>query len=459
MVNKKNIHNLENHFYTILKKIPSEYRDDVATAWEAVKNSYSIHSHHMPQPVWKIRGYDETGKQSWEKIKVYLSEQSKSPAVSMYIHIPFCKAKCGFCDCLSVSIRDNTPIEQFINALKNEIKLWANVPGLKQRPVTVIYFGGGTPNSIPDHYFKQVIQKLTRGFSVNSDTQISVECTAQLLTPTRLNLLKSLHVNRISIGIQTLEEPLRFKLGRKSSTSEVLSLIHQCKQKEFTTCGDVIYGLPQQTITGFIDTVKKLIDAKIDGLSMYRFNVLQRNRQFINENFKHFKIDETLNYIFFQIGHQLLSRAGYKKNHFIHFAKNDSNMYYRHLLREEDLIAIGPTADGVVGSYRYRHPNIKGYLAKTNLTFPVLEGGIAETETALKIKPATVQLMCGGIDENIIKKLNIRNLIKKWEKCKILEKEDSDSYLISANGSWLIDQLMNELEKTFKAQFQDYNKN
>jgi hypothetical protein len=80
--------------------------------------------------------------------------------------------------------------------------------------------------------------------------------------------------------------------------------------------------------------------------------------------------------------------------------------------------------------------------------FPALGGGVVESPSALKIKQATVQLMCGEINKCVVTRLNIEGLIKKWEKRKILKKTETDSYSLSANGSWLIDPLFHELEDT-----------
>ena len=437
----------ERHFSNLLQMAPLQFQSRIMTAWQAIKDSYQVQQHAMPQPVWRMREYDNTGSKAWEQIKSHLDEKRDANAISIYIHIPFCKdKKCGFCDCLSMPMNEDSPIREFVDALIKEIKLWSVFPELNQKPVSVIYFGGGTPNSLPDHLFEQIIGKLFNRFAVNSQTQISVECPGKLLTPEKLDFLKSLHVTRLSIGVQTLEEPLRYKIGRNSSASNILNTICQSKEKGFITCCDMIYGLPQQTLTGYIDSIRKLIDVGIDGLSLYRFVLSQRNQEYINKNFEDYQKDELLNFICFHIGHQLLTEAGYRKNFFIHFEKNDDNLYYRHLLRDEDLIAMGPTADGVIGSYRYRHPYLNEYLATHHPDIPAFEGGIAESEAAIRIKPATTELMGGEITQDTIQKLNMKMLIKKWEACQIIEKSNSGSYQLLANGSWLIDQLLDEVD-------------
>ncbi len=452
MISTQNRNKEERLFFDLLQMAPVEFRSEIMSAWRAIKDMYQVQFHAMPQPIWKEREYEDNDSQVWEQIQSHLARKRDENAIAIYIHIPFCKdKKCGFCDCLSVPMKGDSPIRQFVDTLIKEIKLWSDLPGLEKKPVSVIYFGGGTPNSLPDRMFEQIMPELFRGFTVNSQTQISVECPGNILTREKLDFLKSLHVSRLSIGVQTLEEPLRFRIGRNSNSSDILKVICQCKEQGFITGCDVIYGLPEQTMAGYIKSIRQLIDIGIDGLSLYRFVVSNRNQEYVNKNFQDYQKDELLNYICFQIGHQLLTEAGYRKNFFIHFAKNDDNLYYRHLLRGEDLIAIGPTADGVIGSYRYRHPHLKEYLATNHSDIPAFEGGIAESEPAIRIKPATTQLMGGEISQTTIQELKLERLIKKWEACLIIKKSGSDSYRLLANGSWLIDQLLDEVDSVVNA--------
>ncbi len=431
-----------------LQKIPGAFQGPVLAAWNAIQDVYAVDQHNMPVPEWRTRGYDETGDFIWQRIKSMLAEKANLP-VSIYIHIPFCQGKkCGFCDCLSVTMANSSPTGLFVEKLCKEIDAWARIPGLAQKPVSVLYFGGGTPNSLPDRDFENILQQLFARFQIGEHTQISVECPAKILDREKLGFLKSLKVTRLSIGIQTLEEPLRQRIGRETDAVEVLKKIHQAKKFGFTVCGDIIYGLPDQTVDGYVTSIKKLIESDIDGLSLYRFVVTPRNRDFVLHTFPHYQKDEIENYILFQVGHQLLTKAGYGKNHFIHFVKNDDNLYYRHLLRGEDLIAMGPTADGIIGSYRYRHPNLKQYLQAPHSSGSVFEGGILESKNAMKIKPATVEMMCGQLSTETIQKLDLYPLIEKWLRCHVVERRNGHGYRLTANGSWLVDQLLDHVDKT-----------
>ncbi|MBN2102586.1 radical SAM protein [bacterium] len=437
--------NFGTQFYTFLNSTPRAFQEKIAGSYNAIKGVYPICSHAMPQPLWKKRGYNDDGDQVWEKICRLFRQNTPQP-VSVYVHVPFCQQKCGFCDCLSLPIKDSLTADRFVSALQMEIKAWGQLPGIKECPVTVLYFGGGTPNSLPDALFEQVLRMLKKTFQIHEDTQISVECNAHLLTPERLRMLKTLGVNRISIGVQTLQEPLRFRLGRHSSAKEVLTAIQRCKGSGFITCADVIYGLPEQNMNVFLDTLQSLIDAGIDGLSLYRFNLRQQNQEFIKKTFPRFHISELKNYVYFQAGHCLLNQAGYQKNHFIHFVRSDNNLYYRHVLRSEDLIALGPTADGVIGFYRYRHPHLKGYLLKDKNNRPKFEGGTDESQT-MKTRPLTAALMCGEIVEEKMRSAGLGPLLSKWQSCDILEPSGSGRCRLTANGSWLIDPIIDEVKR------------
>ena len=109
-------------------------------------------------PSWKKRRFEDNGKAVWEKIQQNLKYGGH--AISIYIHIPYCKGdKCGFCDCLSTTMDEDTPVLKFVGKLIREIRLWSNIPGINQKPVSIIYFGGGTPNSLPDREFRLILKE------------------------------------------------------------------------------------------------------------------------------------------------------------------------------------------------------------------------------------------------------------------------------------------------------------
>jgi oxygen-independent coproporphyrinogen-3 oxidase len=142
----------------------------------------------------------------------------------------------------------------------------------------------------------------------------------------------------------------------------------------FITTVDIVYGLPGQTLEGLLDSIKCFIEIGIHGVSLYRFNLSNRNLKFLSK-FPAFSADALRDYVIYQAAEQVFVNAGYQKNHFSHFAlPEDGNLYYTHAQRGEDLLAFGASADGIFGHYHYRHPGFKQFVAGNKGDEPVLEG-------------------------------------------------------------------------------------
>lgn len=200
-----------------------------------------------------------------------------------------------------------------------------------------------------------------------------------------------------------------------------------------------------------MDTLERLCDANIHGASLYRLNVSSRNRKFLEKQ-KDFIRDAVYDYLLFQAADQFLIQAGYAKNHFTHFARSeDRNLYYNHAKRGEDLLAMGPTADGVFGSYHYRHPEHNQYVIGADSAIPTLEGGVRETPLEQRLHPAIAALMTGSITRSILQELNIESLLEDWLENLLLKEDlDTGSYVLTANGSWLVDAMIAELKNAVR---------
>jgi hypothetical protein len=106
---------------------------------------------------------------------------------------------------------------------------------------------------------------------------------------------------------------------------------------------------------------------------------------------------------------------------------------------------MGPTADGIIGNYRYRQPHVREYLEVEHAEHPVFEGGMEELVGEVKFRKATVGVMCNAIRKEIFLDLGIQDLFHKWESHNLIERVDGDAYGLSIDGSWLTDQLIHEL--------------
>jgi len=191
--------------------------------------------------------------------------------------------------------------------------------------------------------------------------------------------------------------------------------------------------------------LERLHATGIHSVSLYRLNVSARNRKFLEQQ-RDFTRDAVYDYLLFQAAHQFLIQAGYAKNHFTHFARaEDRNLYYNHARRGEDLLALGPTADGVFGAYHYRHPEYQPYTSGCSPEIPVLEGGLSETPLERNLHPVITALMTANLSQAMIEEFQLQFLLEKWLETVFLTKSDH-AYTLTANGSWFLSEMLAELK-------------
>jgi coproporphyrinogen III oxidase-like Fe-S oxidoreductase len=241
-------------------------------------------------------------------------------------------------------------------------------------------------------------------------------------------------------------------IGRRESSGIVLKKIFQALQRNFVTSVDIVYGLPGQRIPGLLATLDHLLAAGVHGVSLYRLNISSRNQRFIMR-YADQKLDPLYDYVLFQVADQYLTRHAYRKNHFVHYARpEDTNLYYRHVKRQEDLLGLGPTADGVFSAYHYRHPDYEQYLAGHTPGVPVLQGGLWEDGFEQCLHPAITDLMIGTLSRSVFSALNCEPLLDKWLVHALIKPcEAQNLFVLTANGSWLVDEMIAELKHDFRS--------
>jgi radical SAM protein with 4Fe4S-binding SPASM domain len=453
LANSGSLKSTDNLVKSYLCEAPSSVDvDAILHQWEAVKTRYNIELHRMPSPIWAERGFEHHGFEAWQQVTYAIQSSDAQSPMAIYIHIPFCDRKCGFCDCHALPLgkqnRQETE-ETYVRILLNEIQAWAAIPPLSRRPVSTIHFGGGTPNYLSPALFARILDECRAQFTITAETEFALESTSSLLTTDHLTWLRTLGFSRLHVGIQTLEEPLRKTIGRREPAAIVLEKLVQAIEMDFITSVDVIYGLPGQTLPGLLCTLEQLVTTRIHGVSLYQLNISSRNRRFLEQRLQ-FTPDMLYNYVLFQAADQFLTCRGYHKNHFTHFAKSeDQNCYYTHAQRGEDLLALGATADGIFGAYHYRHPEYEEYLAGAQAAVLALEGGIRENSLEQCLRPAITALMTGNITRHVLQSVEAEPLLDQWIESVLVKEEPGDRFILTANGSWLVNEMISELRNWF----------
>ena len=188
----------------------------------------------------------------------------------IYIHIPFCKQACNYCNFhFSTSLKHK---DALINTIIEEIDKRA--PAWQSFQYDTVYFGGGTPSLLPVTDIEKILNKLHQKFSISHDAEITLEANPDDLNLDKLTALKSLGINRLSIGIQSFfDEDLR-KLNRSHNGKQATQVIENAHQAGFDNITiDLIYGIPGLTDEKFMSNIQKVLDYKIPHVSAYALTV------------------------------------------------------------------------------------------------------------------------------------------------------------------------------------------
>ncbi len=205
--------------------------------------------------------------------------QTHPKSTSAYIHIPFCEHICYYCDFNKVFL-EGQPVDEYIQSLLTEIRLT-----LEKHPTKVsetIYIGGGTPTSLTAKQLDVLLTGIHRYLPTHTTKEFTVEANPGDLTAEKLDVFKAHGVNRLSMGVQTFDDRLLKKIGRKHSVQDVYDTIKLLEKKQFDNVSiDLIYALPGQTLESFRDTLTKALAFDLPHYSMYSL-ILENKTMFMN---------------------------------------------------------------------------------------------------------------------------------------------------------------------------------
>jgi len=188
----------------------------------------------------------------------------------LYLHIPFCLKKCAYCDFNSRAPRPGE-VDSYLSALQKEI---ATVPALAGRSLSSLYIGGGTPTILTVEQFRRLFAALHSVFHWNDGMEITVEANPGTVDLSFLRQLRSLGVNRLSLGIQSFRDSLLRRMGRIHSGADGRAAIEAARKAGFENLGaDLIYALPGQAPADWEEDLAELLGYRPEHLSLYALSV------------------------------------------------------------------------------------------------------------------------------------------------------------------------------------------
>ena len=260
--------------------------------------------------------------------------------MSIYIHVPFCKTICSYCDFCKFYYNEKW-VDNYLIALEKEIK-----EKYKNESIATIYIGGGTPTSLNINQLEKLLQ-LTKLFNFEK-IEFTVETNVDLSLD-KIKLLKQYGVNRISIGVQTVNQKHLQFLNRKHTKEEVINLVNLLKQYDFNINIDLMYGMPNQTLQELEEDLDFILSLDVNHISTYSLIIEPHTKIYIDNVAN---IDEDLDYQMYQLINKKLKN--YVHYEISNFAKDD--YYSKHNLvywNNLEYYGFGIGASGYIDGVRY----------------------------------------------------------------------------------------------------------
>ncbi|SBT18686.1 Oxygen-independent coproporphyrinogen-III oxidase [Marinomonas gallaica] len=336
-------------------------------------------------------------------------EPSSAP-LSLYFHVPFCAHLCYYCACNKIVTKQYDKGTEYVELLGEEMRLRALMLN-QSRPVTQLHFGGGTPTFLSEENLKHLFSMIGDYFNLVTDgTQdFSIEIDPREVDRSKLELLKTLGFNRVSLGIQDFNHDVQKAIHRIQPLELVNDVLADVRELGYRSVNfDLIYGLPKQTLEGFKDTLDKVIELSPDRISVFNYAHLPQRfapqRRILDEDLP--SPDQKLALLKLSI--DKLTRAGYVYIGMDHFAKPDDTLTKAqqegHLQRnfqgytthaETDLLAFGVSAISQVGeAYFQNHTDLSLYQNSIeNGQLAIMKGYISSLDDRIR-HAAIMQLLC-----------------------------------------------------------------
>jgi oxygen-independent coproporphyrinogen-3 oxidase len=203
-------------------------------------------------------------------------------STGLYLHVPFCRTRCHFC-AFTLQIHREDRVERYLRALGEEMRLHADQRSLAGRRLDTVYFGGGTPTTLSSAQLRDILRQIRDRFGVAETAEISVEAHPDTVTEESLRTLAEAGVNRISFGAQSMNDDELLQIGRRTSGDRTRNAVALARAAGFANINlDLIYGVPGQTLDGWLATLDAVLSLDPAHMSCYALTVEEKTRLHID---------------------------------------------------------------------------------------------------------------------------------------------------------------------------------
>ena len=283
--------------------------------------------------------------------------------LGIYIHIPFCRSKCQYCDFYSIGgSRDLRLVDNYLQALMQHFK--ETGPRATDYVVDTVYFGGGTPSFFGADNLRRIFAELQHRFRVDKDAEITFEANPDSVSSGLLKKLRAEGFNRMSLGVQSDRDDVLQKLGRPHSYEQAVNAVKLARSCGFDNISlDLMYGLPSQTAPQWEETLRHVLRLRPEHMSCYGLKVEEGTPLWEYKDEANLPSDEVQAEMYLKTV-DILETAGYRQYEISNFAK--PGFESRHNLKYwmgDEYIGFGPAAASDFAGKRYtNNPDIQNYI-------------------------------------------------------------------------------------------------
>ena len=273
--------------------------------------------------------------------------------LGLYIHVPFCAQKCYYCDFNSYKINSNQKKEYLIN-IEREMKFYKEE--FKDKCFDTVFFGGGTPSILTVSELKELVNNINENFNIKDDAEITIECNPGTINREKLEAMKKMGINRLSIGLQATQNYHLKSIGRIHTYEEFEKNYYDALDIGFENINiDLMYALPNQKTQEWKDTLDKIIKLNPSHISAYSLILEEGTKLYDMYQNKEFELlDEDTDINMYNYTIDTLKRHGYNQYEISNYSKE--NLECKHNIiywKCDNYLGLGPGASGFIGDTRY----------------------------------------------------------------------------------------------------------
>ncbi len=349
---------------------------------------------------------------------------------SLYLHIPFCIKRCSYCDFITHTDNSDTLIKNYVDKICDEIKSYRD----ENLKINTIFFGGGTPSVLKIEYMEKIFESINSSFDGTKIIENTIEINPVNLNRSNLKRYKDLGINRLSMGVQTFNEELLQSVNRNHSVKDIYKTYYSAREACFDNFSlDLIFGLPNQDIKMWEDTLSKAMELKPEHISLYCLDLHDNTPLFIEVEAGRSELpqeEETIK--MFELAKEVLDN-----NSFLHYEISNWSKLGREAKhniaywKNHDYIGVGVSAASYHNKSRYTNTkDLSEYLKSDIKREYIIQTQKEEIEETVFM---SLRLLNEGLNKNDFRQrfnLNFddyyNNELKNLTRKKIVENNDTN---------------------------------